>query len=47
MTGDPNVAPEEQRAAAPDVQVQPPFTLPARNGESDVTVGWAILPPQK
>jgi len=47
VTGDPDMAPEELHAVAPDAQVQPPFTLPARNGEGDVTVGWAILPPQK
>ena len=31
---------------AGDAQVQPPFTLPFRRGDGELTVGWAILRPQ-
>jgi hypothetical protein len=44
--GDPNVIPIALRGLAGDAQVQPPFTLPYRRGDGQITVGWAILRPQ-
>jgi hypothetical protein len=43
---DPTVIPIGLCRVAGDAQVQPPFTLPFRRGEGQVTVGWAILRPQ-
>jgi 4-amino-4-deoxy-L-arabinose transferase-like glycosyltransferase len=43
---DPTVIPVGLRGLAGDAQVQPPFTLPYRRGEGELTVGWAILRPQ-
>jgi len=47
VVGDRTSVPEAYRAVAPDAQVGPPFTLPARNGIGEVEVGWAILPPKQ
>jgi Dolichyl-phosphate-mannose-protein mannosyltransferase len=47
VVGERTSVPAEYRALAPDAQVAPPFTLPARNGVGAVEVGWAILPPGK
>jgi 4-amino-4-deoxy-L-arabinose transferase-like glycosyltransferase len=47
VVGDRTNLPAEYRDVARDAQVQPPFTLPARNGIGSVEVGWAILPPGK
>jgi hypothetical protein len=47
VIGERTGVPPEYRAVAPDAQVGPPFTLPARNGVGAVEVGWAILPPAK
>ncbi|HYS49073.1 MAG TPA: glycosyltransferase family 39 protein [Xanthobacteraceae bacterium] len=47
VVGDPNVMPAQLREAAGAAQLQPPFKLAAHNGEDEVTVGWAILPPRK
>jgi 4-amino-4-deoxy-L-arabinose transferase-like glycosyltransferase len=44
--GDPRVIPVRLRGIAGDAQVQPPFTLPFRRGDHELTVGWAILRPQ-
>jgi hypothetical protein len=44
--GDPNVMPVAYRALAGEAQVQPPFRLRFRRGDSELTVGWAILRPQ-
>ncbi len=43
--GDPATLPAAFRDIAAGAQVQAPFSLPARNGEGVVDVGWAILPP--
>jgi hypothetical protein len=43
---DPTVIPVGLRGLAGDAQVQPPFTLPYRRGEGELTIGWAILRPQ-
>jgi 4-amino-4-deoxy-L-arabinose transferase-like glycosyltransferase len=45
-TGDRTVMPVAYRAVAGEAQVQPPFTLAPRRGDSVLTVGWAILRPQ-
>jgi hypothetical protein len=47
LVGDRTNVPADYRGVAPDAQVQPPFTLPARNGIGAVEVGWAVLPPGK
>lgn len=43
--GDPLVVPAAYAAAARNAAVQPPFTLPKRRGNGEVTVGWGIIPP--
>lgn len=43
--GDPTMLPGAFLEVAEGAQVQAPFTLPSRNGEGVVVVGWAILPP--
>jgi hypothetical protein len=47
VTGDRTSVPAEYRAVAPDAQIGPPFTLPARNSVGEIEIGWAILPPGK
>jgi hypothetical protein len=47
VVGERTSVPAEYRVVAPDAQVGPPFTLPARNGVGTIEVGWAILPPAK
>jgi 4-amino-4-deoxy-L-arabinose transferase-like glycosyltransferase len=46
-TGDPAAIPPSYRAIAADAQVQPPLALPYRKGGQTLTVGWAILRPQR
>jgi hypothetical protein len=43
--GDPNAVPERYAAVAGNAVVQPPFTVPMRRGNGEVSVGWAIIPP--
>jgi hypothetical protein len=43
--GDPAVMPISLRTIAGDALVQPPFTLPFRQGDMVLVVGWAIMPP--
>jgi 4-amino-4-deoxy-L-arabinose transferase-like glycosyltransferase len=43
---DPTVMPLALRRVAGEAQIQPPFTLPFRRGDHELTVGWAILRPQ-
>jgi hypothetical protein len=45
--GDPNKLPAKFKAVADGAAVQPPFTLPYRRGPGSVSVGWAILKPQR
>jgi hypothetical protein len=44
--GDLHAVPVEFRNVAADAQVQPPFQLKYRRGDSSVSVGWAILLPR-
>jgi 4-amino-4-deoxy-L-arabinose transferase-like glycosyltransferase len=44
-TGDLNTIPEPYAAVAGNAAVQPPFTVPMRRGNGELTVGWAIIPP--
>jgi hypothetical protein len=44
---DPTVMPVGLRGVAGDAQIQPPFRLPFRRGDHVLTVGWAILRPQR
>jgi hypothetical protein len=44
--GDPTTLPAEYAAVAEGAEVEPPFTLPMRWGNGEVTVGWAILKPK-
>jgi hypothetical protein len=44
---DPNELPAKFQAVAVGAVVQPSFTLPYRRGPGEVTVGWAILKPQR
>ena len=44
--GDRNAVPVAFRNIAGDAQVQPPFDLPDRRGDSSLNVGWAILQSQ-
>jgi Dolichyl-phosphate-mannose-protein mannosyltransferase len=44
--GDLKTIPVELRNIAADAQVQPPFLLKDRRGDSSVNVGWAILYPR-
>jgi hypothetical protein len=46
-TGDPRRLPAQFKAVASGAAVQPPFTLPYQRGPGQVTVGWAILKPQR
>jgi 4-amino-4-deoxy-L-arabinose transferase-like glycosyltransferase len=43
--GDPNAVPADFAGAARNAAVQPPFTLPMRRGNGEVTVGWGVIPP--
>jgi hypothetical protein len=42
---DPNALPDLYVPVAADAAVQPPFTVPMRRGNGEVTVGWAIIRP--
>jgi hypothetical protein len=43
--GDPLVMPADYAATARNAAIQPPFMLPRRRGNGEVTVGWGIIPP--
>jgi Dolichyl-phosphate-mannose-protein mannosyltransferase len=43
--GDPRLVPAAYASVARNAAVQPPFTLPKRRGNGEVTVAWGIIPP--
>lgn len=46
-TGDPGTVPERYQAVAAGAEVQQPLSLQDRRGDTALSVGWAILRPQR